>query len=171
MNFTRVLTLFISHLYFTQSDTSMIIRIKPLMMGSAKGKWLPRKAYPGDAGFDLFAAEGLKLWAGATMKVPVGFAMQLPRGTYAHIHARSSLAINGITVPAGVIDEGYRGELFVMLHNDWLCPNSYVNIEKGSKIAQMIIHPFHSAYQIDIVDELEPSVRDCNGFGSSDNFN
>ena len=57
--------------------------------------------------------------------VNLGLAIQLPKGTYGRIAPRSGLSMttqNGVKKPyldvkAGVIDEDYRGEVKVILHN------------------------------------------------------
>lgn len=81
------------------------------------------------------------------------------------IKGRSGLAINqGIEATnAGVIDEGYRGEIKVRLHNGGAAP--FV-IKNGDRIAQGVIVALPV---VDIVEaiELTPSSRGENGFGST----
>ena len=64
---------------------------------------------------------------------------------------------------AGVVDSGYRGEYLVSMIN--LGKNDY-KIEKGDKIAQLIIQKIESPV-IKIVKELSDSERGDNGFGST----
>ena len=60
--------------------------------------------------------------------------MELPRGCYGRIAARSGMALfHHISVGAGVIDEDYRGNIGVLLFNHWDTP--FV-INRGDRIAQ-----------------------------------
>ena len=63
----------------------------------------------------------------------------------------------------GVIDAGYRGEIFFNLYNTG---DSEIVIKKGEKVAQMIIQKFEDC---DIVEsnELGDTVRGDQGFGST----
>ena len=94
--------------------------------------------------------------------------MQIPIGNYGRIAPRSGLAAkNFIDVGAGVIDSDYRGEVKVLLFN--FDPNSDFKIEKGDRIAQLIIEKY-TRTQIVVVPEgenLEESNRGENGFGST----
>ena len=63
----------------------------------------------------------------------------------------------------GTIDEGYRGEVGVILINHG--KDAYT-IEKGMKIAQMVIKPVIQA-DIEIVSELTDTHRGEGGFGST----
>lgn len=81
------------------------------------------------------------------------------------IKGRSGLAINqGIEATnAGVIDEGYRGEIKVRLHNGGAAP---LVVKNGDRIAQGVIVALPV---VEIVEaaELTPSSRGENGFGST----
>src|SRR5437879_8142965 len=82
---------------------------------------LPSYAREGDAGLDLFAVERLVIEPGRSALVPTGIAIELPSGTEAQVRPRSGLALkHSITVlnTPGTVDEGYRGEVGVILIND-----------------------------------------------------
>lgn len=69
---------------------------------------------------DLRAAKNLELKAGEFKLIPLGVAMELPRGYEAHVVPRSSTFKNfGIiqTNHMGVIDESYCGD-----HDQWFFP-------------------------------------------------
>ena len=52
------------------------------------------------------------------MLVETGIAIELPKGTYGRLPARSGLAsMQGIAVGWGLIDAHYRGEVKVILRN------------------------------------------------------
>jgi dUTP pyrophosphatase len=127
---------------------------------------LPAYAHPGDAGMDLCACETLTIEAGSTALVPTGLTMQLPPDTEAQVRPRSGLALkHTITVlnSPGTIDEGYRGEVRVILINHGAEP---FRIESGMRIAQMVIAPVHRTC-IQEVDALDESTRGEGGFGST----
>ena len=127
---------------------------------------LPTYAHPGDAGMDIRSIEELTIEPGARALVHTGLVMVLPPGYEAQVRPRSGLALkNGVTVlnTPGTIDEGYRGEIGVILANFGSEP---FKVEKGAKIAQMVIAPYTRA-EIAETDEVDDTVRGTGGFGSS----
>lgn len=127
---------------------------------------LPSYAHPGDAGMDVCSVETLVLQPGIRALVRTGLKMQIPLGLEAQIRPRSGLALkHGITVlnSPGTIDAGYRGELGVVLINLGQEP---FTVEKGMRIAQMVIAPVVSA-MIEEVSALDASDRAAGGFGST----
>ncbi len=128
---------------------------------------IPAYAHPGDAGMDLCADEALVLEPGQRAAVRTGLAMALPPGTEAQIRPRSGLAIKhgiGMVNAPGTIDEGYRGEIRVILMNWGQEPFA---IEPGMRIAQMVIAPVLKVaiQQVDVLPA--DTVRGTGGFGSS----
>lgn len=136
------------------------IRVKRLKEGAR----LPRKAHPGDLGYDLFSNETVTLLPGAIAPVPTGISVELPPGWGALVKDRSSMALKGITTRAGVIDGGYRGEILVVLKNEGTTP---YGIARGDKIAQLVPHPGTEWTVTEIVD-LSQTARGMGGFGSSE---
>ena len=127
---------------------------------------LPNYAHEGDAGLDLYAVEELVLNPGERGLVHTGIQIELPRNTEAQIRPRSGLALkNGITTlnSPGTIDEGYRGEIGVILINH---SQEIFKVDQGMKIAQMVIKP---VFKVNVVEEAElsNSERSERGFGSS----
>lgn len=127
---------------------------------------IPSYAHEGDAGLDLYAVNELILNPGERGLVHTGIQIELPKNTEAQIRPRSGLALkNGITTlnSPGTIDEGYRGEIGVILINH---SNEEFKVEQGMKIAQMVIKP---VFRVDIIEtlELSDSERSEKGFGSS----
>ena len=127
---------------------------------------VPSCAHEGDAGLDLYSIEELKINPGETALIKTGIRIELPRQTEAQIRPRSGLALKfGVTVlnTPGTIDEGYRGEIGVILINHG--KNSFI-VERGMKIAQMVIKP---VWKVDVieVEELSSSERGEGGFGST----
>jgi len=152
---------------------------------------IPVKAHSTDAGFDLYAAEEVKLFAGETKLVPTGLAFELPVGFEMQVRPRSGVSINSpLKVIIGTVDAGYRGEVGIIVHNTQqikysmepriLAPllqgdNDFntlranvtaMVIRKGDKIAQAIIQKLPEIELIE-VEELTAGERGANGFGST----
>ena len=139
-----------------------IVRFKKLTPDAV----LPSYAHPGDAGMDLTSIEEVELPPGEIRLVKTGLAMALPTGTEAQVRPRSGLAAkHGVTVAntPGTIDEGYRGEICVILVNLGKAP---FRVEKGMRIAQMVIAPVLRAGVAEVT-ELSDTERGTGGFGSS----
>ena len=128
---------------------------------------LPTRAYEHDAGFDLYAVEELTLAPGARAAVRTGIAIELPRRHAGLVLPRSGLAAqHGISVvnAPGLIDEGYRGEVRVLLLNtDRETPFA---INPGDRIAQLILVRVEVP-EVEEVAALDTSERAEGGFGSS----
>ncbi len=128
---------------------------------------MPRRAHPGDAGLDLCALNPVEIAPGQRVKVATGIAIELPAGHAGLIVPRSGLAAkHGLSIvnAPGLIDEGYRGELQVLLLNtDQQAP---ISIAAGERIAQLVVVAV-STPQLVEVDELDESMRGEQGFGSS----
>ena len=127
---------------------------------------LPSYAHPGDAGMDIRSIEDLVIDPGARKLVRTGLVMMLPPGYEAQVRPRSGRALkNGVTVlnTPGTIDEGYRGEVGVVLANFGSEP---FRIEKGSKIAQIVVAPCTRA-EIEETVEIDSTERGEGGFGST----
>jgi len=127
---------------------------------------LPSRAYAGDAGLDLAAAEGAVLEPGERAVVGTGLAVAVPEGHAAFVQPRSGLAArHGITIvnAPGLVDSGYRGEVMVVLLNTGDEPFA---VEPGMRIAQLVVLPVAPAEPVE-VDELPGTERGERGHGSS----
>jgi dUTP pyrophosphatase len=124
---------------------------------------LPTVAHPGeDIGYDLYASEGVTIPARGMVPVPTGIAIEFLPKAGAVVKTRSSLAKKRLMCNAGVIDAGYRGEIFVITEN--LGDTAY-DIRRGDKIAQLLEHPFMAEEVVE--EELSEAARGAKGFGSS----
>lgn len=127
---------------------------------------IPKYAHLDDSGMDLFSIEEKEIKSGEVSLIKTGISIELPKNTEAQIRPRSGLALkNGITVlnTPGTIDEGYRGEICIILINH---SNTTFKIEKNMKIAQMVIMPVLKP-EIKVVNNLSETERGDNGFGST----
>ena len=130
----------------------------------AEGLEPPSYAHPGDAGFDLRAAEELVIEPGERKLTPTGLRLAIPEGFAGLVWDRSGLAAkHGVHCLAGVIDSGYRGEVKVVLQNLGSEP---FTVERGMRIAQLLVQPVAQA-ELVRVENLEDSARGEGGFGST----
>jgi dUTP pyrophosphatase len=128
---------------------------------------LPVRAYAGDAGLDLSAAERVELAPGARALVGTGLAVAIPEGHAGFVQPRSGLAAeHGITIvnSPGLVDSGYRGELKVILLNTD-GERTFV-VEPGMRIAQLVVVPVATPRPVEVL-ELPQTERGERGFGSS----
>ncbi len=129
-----------------------------------KGGRQPSRPYPGDAGWDLYTSETSIIPAGGFMDLHTGLYISLPPGHWGHLLPRSStLREYGLHIVPAVIDNGYRGEVFVAAHNPNMRP---IMIECGCRLAQLIPHRIAEVEWIE-VKHLPNSSRGTGGFGSS----
>ena len=115
---------------------------------------------------DLRAAEKIELKQGEFKLIPLGVAMQLPKGYEAHIVPRSSTYKNfGIiqTNHTGIVDESYCGP------NDWWYMPAYALrdtvIEKNDRICQFRIQKHQPEVLFEEVETL--TGQDRGGIGST----
>lgn len=137
----------------------MEIKIKKLTEDAK----LPAYAHPGDVGMDIYSLEEKTIESGEHHIFFVGFAMEFPEGFAAIVKDKGSVSKAGLHTMGGVYDAGYRGEYNVHLVN--LSSEPYT-VEKGDKIAQIIIYPVEIP-TITEVGELSESARGEGRFGST----
>lgn len=125
----------------------------------------PTKSYPGDAGFDLYVSEATYVPFREFVDVPLGISVEMPPGVWAMLTGRSStLRKRHLLVTQGIIDNGYRGELFAGVQN---MGREGARIAVGERIAQLIPFRLEGALTPVQVRELSPSDRGTAGFGST----
>jgi dUTP pyrophosphatase len=118
------------------------------------------------AGYDLYATVTANIPPHHTVLIGTGLAMEIPKGYFGGIFARSGLATKQGIRPAncvGVIDSDYRGEVKVALHND---TDTGVDINMGDRIAQLVVIPYQEV-DLEFVDSLDDTERGTGGFGST----
>ena len=139
-----------------------------------------------NAGYDIypcFDEDYIMINPLETKLIPTGIAVAIPTDYYFQIEERGSTGSRGIKKSAGVIDSGYRNEIFVAITN---CNNKPLIITKetnianlkddyivypyNNAIAQMILHKAHNLESEEIsYEELIniPSERGLGSLGSS----
>jgi dUTP pyrophosphatase len=128
------------------------------------------------AGMDLFSAVDLTVPPQTRKLVSTGISVswetqegqwdEHPEKYYLRIAPRSGLSVkSNIDIGAGVVDSDYRGEIFVCFINNSL--DKEYHIQRGDKIAQMILTRFEQFSEVVIVDDLTETLRGESGFGST----
>jgi len=127
---------------------------------------LPLYQHKGDAGLDVFSSIDCVLGKGEVKPIPTGIKLAVPEGHVGLIWDKSGISLKGVHRLAGVIDSGYRGEVRVVMVN--LGDEPFV-IEKGMKIAQLLIQP---VVELDVIEteDLEETSRGEKGFGSTGKY-
>lgn len=124
---------------------------------------LPTRAHHDDAGLDIYCYETITIPPYQTVKVPTGIAYEVPDGYCVFAWDKGSLGSKGIKTLGGVLDSGYRGEMFVPMHN--LNDSLYI-FEKGDKIAQIVIQKVE-LWEVEELETLSETIRGKGGFGST----
>ncbi len=139
-----------------------------------------------DAGYDLypnFNEDYIVIFPHETKMIPTGIAAACDSDYYLSIRERGSTGKLGLSIRCGVVDSGYRGEIFVAMTNTNTIPvvinkkhatinidiyHNYYPYEKA--IAQLIVTPVPT---VDVeeytFEELQaiPSARGTGRLGSS----
>lgn len=121
----------------------------------------PTRAHDTDVGADVFSPEDIVLKPHSVTVIGLGFGIELPKGTMACMFPKSGLTSKGILSTLPPVDLGYTGEVHVILYN---FNDNYYNINKGDKLAQMIIM---NVLIDESISAKTSSERGDNGFGST----
>lgn len=153
---------------------------------------MSQPVYDGDVGYDLVAESSIEIgpiqrsslhrWRGKSKIldrlitslvgaepppsfgiIRTGVHVEMPEGFWGAILPRSSSNKLGMFVPFSVIDNGYRGELFPMVHN---LSDRTIKVERGKKFAQFIMFPM-IVLPLVHAESLSESTRGTKGFGST----
>lgn len=130
----------------------------------------PQKANSEAVGYDLFASHDTIIRNGAPTTVGTGITAIFPKGYYGKIESRSGVCKDlAATTVAGVIDTDYRGEIAVLMtkiHQG----GPDIEIKKGDRIAQMILHRRVTWLKIFMLmgkPKMKTGGRGNRGFGST----
>jgi len=126
---------------------------------------LPIYKTHGSSGMDLCSTEKIDIGINEIKLVSTGIAIAVPNNYEAQVRSRSGLALKGVFVlnSPGTIDSDYRGEIKVILAN---FGSDVFHIEKGDRIAQLVIAPVIRAELVE-VNDLDSTLRGGGGFGST----
>lgn len=121
------------------------------------------RAYPTDAGLDVYALHDDVVRAGKSASFRTGVHIELPQDCMGDIRPKSGLMFKHGILTFGTIDYGYSGEIMVCLFN--ISSKDYW-VQKGDKIAQLVVSQVR--YEpVEIVDEITGGERQASGFGST----
>lgn len=115
---------------------------------------------------DLRAACDVQLKQGEYKLIPLGIAMELPKGYEAHIVPRSSTLKNFGVIQGnhlGVVDESYCGDADQWMFSAYAIRDT--TIQKNDRICQFRIQKKQPAFEIDEVEDLNNKNR--GGFGTT----
>jgi len=124
---------------------------------------IPKYSKEGDAGMDVYAIS--KKQEGKYIQYGTGLSFEIPKGYVCLVFPRSSLSNKDLILAnsVGVLDSGYRGELFLRFKK--VGEEIY---EIGDRIGQLIIIPYPNI-EFQEVSELSESERGSDGWGSTGN--
>jgi len=127
---------------------------------------IPQKAHFSDTGYDLWVLDVHKKLDNGVVMYSTGLQIQPPFGLYFEIIPRSSIIKSGYIQAnsIGVVDSGYRGELFIPLYK---VDKNSPDLELPKKIGQLVLRSISTCEFIER-DKLHGSCRGEGGFGSTD---
>ena len=126
---------------------------------------LPKKMYADSSGYDFFAHETRKVYAGSRALTSTELRMSIPKGFFGQNSPCSGLAVNhGIVAFNGTIDSGYREIIYILLFN--FSKDDYI-LEKGNRVAQIISQKKENVSFLEEYSIEFSSERGTKGFGSS----
>ena len=117
------------------------------------------------AGWDICSTEDKTIPPRERQLIKTGVHLTaIPHSHYVRVAPRSSIAVQGIDVGAGVVDADYRGEIRVLLINNTDLP---YDVTAGQRIAQLIMekHLDVPIYWNGVRVDIQDRVRGVGGFG------
>ena len=123
----------------------------------------PIRGSEGAAAYDLHVIETTDVRRDGITQLHTGIAVEIPEGHVGLIRDRSSYAVKGLSVQAGVIDQDYRGEVIVVMRNH---TGRTIEVLGGDRVAQLLVIPVIQT-DVEVVDELDDTERGDGGFGST----
>lgn len=131
----------------------------------SKDARLPSYANLGDAGLDLYSPERVVIPVRGKVIIDTKIAIELPKNTVALVWDKGSMGcVKGIKVLGGVFDESFRGSYTIGLAN--LTNKDYI-VEKGDKIAQLLVQPIHYVEVRQVTRLDQNTLRRGKKFGST----
>lgn len=126
---------------------------------------LPTRGSKDAAGLDVYCPFHIKVPADSQKKIPLGIAVEIPKGHMGLLVPRSSMSKTPLRCAnsIGIIDADYRGELSVAYEN--ISCSDYM-IFRGDRIAQLIIVPI-AIVDVEEAQTLSETERGDGGYGST----
>ncbi|KAK7098111.1 hypothetical protein V1264_004985 [Littorina saxatilis] len=165
---------------FTNAETVELDLIEPsdntfrfFLSPRVEYKSKPERKQPGDVGYDVAALTDGSIPPMKTKKIATGVYIISPLGFYMEVKDRSGVSSKGRMVVGGVVDNHYRGELFVSIFNGSLTETwEYF---AGDRIAQLVPRLMHDNIRTEyyladdetILKLAQSTDRGGHGFGST----
>lgn len=126
---------------------------------------LPTRGSKDAAGLDLYCPFHIKVPADSQKKIPLGIAVEIPKGHMGLLVPRSSMSKTPLRCAnsVGIIDADYRGEISIAYEN--ISCSDYM-IFRGDRIAQLIIIPI-AVVDVEEAQTLSETERGAGGYGST----
>ena len=143
-----------------RKELSAYLEVKKI----SKDAFLPEYMFDTDVGLDLKANETVEIFPLQQKLIKTGIAVKIPEEHVGLIRDRAGIVSKmGVHTAAGTFDSAYTGEISVVLVN---LGEKTVQIEKGMRIAQLIILPVKKV-KVKEVKSLLETKRGEKGFGST----
>ena len=155
-----------------------------------KNARMPIYAHETDAGLDIYSTEDINIRPGETILIKTGLKVAIPVGYELQVRPKSGISLKTklrVANTPGTIDSGYRDEIGIIIENieqpiqdisyhfdtnnkiviDSILHGRTYSIEKGQKIAQLVLNKISKAnfILVDTVNEIEGDRG--GGFGST----
>ena len=155
-----------------------------------KNARMPIYAHETDAGLDIYSTEDINIFPGETILIKTGLKVAIPVGYELQVRPKSGISLKTklrVANTPGTIDSGYRDEIGIIIENieqpiqdisyhfgtnneiviDSILHGKTYSIEKGQKIAQLVLNKISKAnfILVDTVNEIEGDRG--GGFGST----
>lgn len=152
---------------------------------------MPKRANETDAGYDIYAAETVILEPQEKAIIKTDLAVNIPKGYVGLLTSRSGVSSKThLVIETGKIDAGFHGNMGINIKNDKQQTNEIglhfkgidgkplettdnhvflrtYKINKGDKLAQLVIVPIWTPELEEVTQFDTQSTRGENGFGST----
>ena len=142
---------------FTFNNNVSIKRLSPHTI-------IPRRSTNGSTGYDVASSIDISIPPASTVKVPLGFAIQVPSHLQCELRPRSGMSTKQINIALGTIDPDYQNEVMAIVTNN---SSTVYNIHIGQRIGQLVFSPI-TYPSIQEVKSFNTPTSTHTGFGSTD---
>lgn len=124
----------------------------------------PKRSHRHDAGADVVSTKTITIAPHTTEKISLGIGVEVPVGFMGLILPRSGHASRGLVPASSPIDTGYTGAIHAIMTNT---TNEPYHIEKGERIAQLVIMPIALPTYVEETEYDDAKQRGDSGFNST----
>lgn len=131
----------------------------------------PSRGTSESAGFDFYVPADVSpftIFPGQSVNIPSGIKLVIEPGHAGIFFNKSSVGSKGVLAGACVVDQDYRGEVHLNVHNVSSLPVEY---KPGQKLIQMLVIPVSVLTAVELTEdeyfEHSNTARGSGGFGST----